>query len=140
MTASAREVSQSAWAALEEGNLQAALALYDDDVLYVSNGRRMEGKDAVSSHFGSFMAAFSQIRGEFQWEICAGDAVVSEYVLSALHSGDFVSYHGLVAPATRRRLSFSGVTMQRIRDGLIVEEREVLDTATFLAQLQAGGN
>ena len=64
--------------------------------------------------------------------VACGDWVVTRYTFRATHRGDFAG-----VAATGKRVTVSGMLMQRIEGGRIFEDREEWDRLSLLEQLGA---
>ena len=64
--------------------------------------------------------------------VACGDWVVTRYTWRATHRGDFAG-----VAATGKRVTVSGMLMQRIEDGRVVEDRDEWDRLSLLEQLGA---
>jgi steroid delta-isomerase-like uncharacterized protein len=76
------------------------------------------------------LAAFSERQYTVEDQVAEGDKVATRLTWRATHSGDF---QGL--PATGTRVAVSGITVERIRDGKIVERWVSLDQLGMMQQL-----
>jgi predicted ester cyclase len=77
-----------------------------------------------------FSTAFSEIHYTVEDQVAEGDKVATRVTLRATHSGDF---QGL--PPTGKQIAVSGLTLERIRDGKIVERRVSFDQMGMMQQL-----
>ncbi len=77
-----------------------------------------------------FNAAFSELHFSIEDLIAEGDKVVARTTSRAIHSGD---YQGL--PPTGKQIAFSGITVERIKDGKIVERWASYDMMGLMQQL-----
>jgi predicted ester cyclase len=66
--------------------------------------------------------------------VAQGDKVVTRYTFRARHTGDFMGVQ-----ATHRRVSWSGIVIDRFVDGRIVEAWEIFDRYGLMQQLGALG-
>ena len=87
---------------------------------------RAEFRDGVLA----MLSAFSDRQVEIADQVVAGDKVATRWQSTGLHSGEF---NGI--PATGRRVSLTGISLDRIAGGTIVESWEVTDDAGLLRQL-----
>jgi predicted ester cyclase len=78
------------------------------------------------------LSAFSDRRVTIEDQLADGDKVATRWRVTATHSGEF---HGI--PATGRRGSMTGISIDRLAGGKIVESWEVTDDAGLLRQLGA---
>lgn len=80
----------------------------------------------------AFNAAFSDRQFTIDELIAEGDAVATRVTMKGVHSGDF---QGL--PATGKSIRATGLTIERINDGHIVERWFSFDVASVLQQLSS---
>jgi predicted ester cyclase len=76
------------------------------------------------------LSAFSDRQVVIADQVVAGDKVATRWTATGVHSGDF---NGI--PATGHRVSLTGISIDRIASGKIVESWEVTDDAGLLRQL-----
>jgi steroid delta-isomerase-like uncharacterized protein len=79
---------------------------------------------------GAFNAAFSDRRFTIEELIAEGDLVASRTTLEGLHSGEMQGH-----PPTGKSIAATGLTIERIRDGKIVERWFSFDTTRVLQEL-----
>jgi predicted ester cyclase len=77
-------------------------------------------------------AAFPDEQTTFDAQFADGDTVISRMTSTATHTGDF---QGL--PPTGRRITVTGIWIDRVRDGRIVERWGVVDMLGVKQQLGA---
>jgi predicted ester cyclase len=75
-------------------------------------------------------AAFPDEHTAFDDQIAEGDKVVSRMTSSATHSGEF---QGI--PPTGKRITVTGIWIDRVADGKIVERWGVVDMLSVMQQL-----
>lgn len=115
-----------------EANDQAALKeiLAPDLAAYSQSAASAENREAHLQRIAGWNIAFSGTRFAIEQQIAEGDTVVSRVILRATHSGDF---QGL-AP-TGKHIAFTGVAIERIKNGKIVERRHISDMLGMMQQL-----
>jgi predicted ester cyclase len=79
-----------------------------------------------------FRAAFSDLHCQVDEEIAENDKVVIRWSFSAMHTGDFLGY-----AATNKNVKWTGITIYRIINGKVVEERGEEDYLGYLRQIGA---
>lgn len=89
-----------------------------------------QGCDAYMQHLPMFYAAFPDFQLTVQDMIVEGDRVVTRWSFRGTHRGELMSIAG-----TGRKVGTSGITIQRIADGKIVEGWTLFDTLGMLQQL-----
>jgi predicted ester cyclase len=67
--------------------------------------------------------------------VAEGDKVVTRWTMTATHSGEFMG-----VPPTDRRLTMSGIIIDRFVDGRVVEAWESFDMHGLMAQLTEEGS
>jgi predicted ester cyclase len=99
----------------------------------------LRGRDAVRRFATDFRAAFPDLAfGGTADLIADGDYVVGQWVGGGTHTGAPLTdlpLGGLREPNTGKTLRFTGTTVLKVQDGLIVEEIGLDDGVTVLNQL-----
>ncbi len=113
-------------------NLDLLDAIYDPEVVVhdCSAPEDIHGLDALKRYYAESHAGFPDFRIEFEKPIVAGDTVVFRWTIEGTHSGPL---RGL--PATGSRVRFSGVAIDRVLDGRIVEEWVDFNVLDLMLQL-----
>lgn len=89
--------------------------------------------DLVAGFTGSpFMAAFPDVQITTDEEWADGDRVITRWTDRATHRGEFMGI-----PATGVAVSLSGMSIDRIADGKIVESYSAVDMLALVQQLGA---
>lgn len=88
------------------------------------------GREGVKAFFAMLRSAFSGIEYEVEGMIAEGDRVAWRWTLKAKHTGPF---QGL--PATGRSIALPGMSMVRVRDGMLAEHWGEQDMLGLLQQL-----
>jgi steroid delta-isomerase-like uncharacterized protein len=101
----------------------------------VGNGQTIDGSPIHGpEHFKQFWsalrAAFSSIHVEIHHTIEQGDLAIAHWTITMTHTGDFM---GL--PATERKITATGMSLQRFENGQIVEAWDNWDQLGAFAQL-----
>jgi predicted ester cyclase len=68
--------------------------------------------------------------------IAEGDKVVSRWTIRGTHKGDLVTPYGPVSP-TGRQVTYTGISIHRLADGKIVDDRFEGDVLGLLQQVGA---
>jgi predicted ester cyclase len=79
-----------------------------------------------------FQSAFSDIRTTIDDLVTEGDKVAWRWTVHMTHSGEFMGI-----PATGKQATLSGITIERIANGKMVERWNSMDTLGMLQQLGA---
>ena len=112
---------------------QAALTelLAPDLVAYSHGAPGPQGREVHLQGIRRWHAAFGDTRFTIHEQIAEGDTVATRVTMRSVHSrGDF---QGL--PPTGKEVTTDSVTIERIRDGKIVERRVVHDWLGLMQQL-----
>ena len=77
-----------------------------------------------------FISAFPDMKLAIEDEVAEGDQVVTRWVMHATHKGDLMNI-----PATGRQVAMSGISIDRLAEGKIVEHWGEFDMLGLLQQL-----
>jgi steroid delta-isomerase-like uncharacterized protein len=116
------------------GNLAAVGGLMVPDyVLYdPTSPEPVRGPDGYAAFQNRFLTAFPDRRLTIEEQTAEGDRVVTRWRTRGTQRGDLP---GL--PATGRTVDVEGITISRLVDGRIAEDRQVWDALGFWRQLGA---
>ncbi|MBX3188691.1 MAG: ester cyclase [Labilithrix sp.] len=115
-----------------DANKYAAL-FTDDAVLKFPGAPDAVGKDAIKRSMESFSKAFSKAKLGESRVFVKGEIVVSDWVMTATHSGDFMG-----AKASEKPVGIQGVSISWFSpEGLIKEEHVYYNPATVAFQIGA---
>lgn len=119
-------------AAYNAGNVEAAAALYHDDVTNVQMpwGKTARGRDAMRATFVKVFQAFPDIRIEIKNLVESGEWVVIEWAFGGTMRGEFAGH----AP-TGLTFAMQGCEVFHILDGKIQNQHGYWDKATMFDQL-----
>jgi len=92
----------------------------------------VRGPAGVKELIGGYRAAFPDIRITIEDQIADGDYVVSRWSGTGTHQGELMGM-----PATGKQATVTGITIDRIVDGRIVESWDNWDTLGMMQQLGA---
>ena len=109
-----------------------------DMLLQYSLHEPRNGREDIKAFMADFRAAFPDLAFAGAADLIAeGDYVVGRWIGGGTHTGpafsDFLI--GSLPAATGRTMRFTGTTVLRLKDGLIVEELGLDDGVTALQQL-----
>ncbi len=93
---------------------------------YAKPGARLEGREAIAGQASAYMTAVPDCALDVRGLQEHGDLAVLEWTYRGNHTGDIP---GLAASG--RRIELPGVSVYRLRDGSIAEERVYWDAATL---------
>lgn len=102
-----------------------------DFVVHASRpGNEIHGPDGTRQHFTTLRNAFPDLKFTIEDHIAEGDRVVTRWVARGTHKGEF---QGI--PPTGKQVTLSGIDIDRIAGGKIVECWMNLDELGLLQQL-----
>jgi steroid delta-isomerase-like uncharacterized protein len=90
------------------------------------------GREGTRQVFTMYIAAFPDLQATIDDLIAAGDKVVIRGTVCGTHQGELMGI-----PATRKRVTFTGIHIFRIAGGKIAEHWLEMDTLGLLQQLGA---
>lgn len=116
-----------------EANDQAALKeiLAPDLVAYSHGAPGPQTREVHLQGIRSWNQAFNDTQFAIKEQIAEGDLVATRTILRSVHSGG--DFQGL--PPTGKQIELQGFTLERIKDGRIVERRVSSDWLTMMQQL-----
>jgi predicted ester cyclase len=107
---------------------------YDRFEEYFADGARINGssfaREYLKATADGLHAAFPDLKLEMLEQIRTQDRVVNRFVLEGTNTGSFNTY-----PATGREIRFTGVAIDKIEDGRIVESWLQIDLWSMAQQL-----
>lgn len=116
-----------------QGNVEAVHRLLASDG--VIHNLAQDGKDSVGPadfliFHEKFRDAFPDTHVDVHQTATEGDIVSGRWTATATHTG-----HGLGFAPTKRRVSFDGMSLVRVKDGRLIEGWNVWDAAAMHTQL-----
>ena len=115
---------------MAHGNVRAIDELFASDFAGHDTSDHIFGREEFRAGVLAMLSAFSARQVEIADQVVDGDKVATRWKATGVHSGEF---HGI--PATGRQVSMTGISIDRIAGGKIVESWEVTDDAGLLRQL-----
>ena len=119
------------------GEVDAADEIYSSD--YVNqqhhdpnDPRDLRGIEAMKQFVREFHEGLPDFRESIDHQFAEGDMVATRFTSTGTHRGTFMGLE-----PTDRELTWTGITINRIADGRIVETRTNWDTMGMLQQLSA---
>ena len=104
---------------------------YAEDVVYHGTDGEIRGRENVKAHLQRFMTALPDIKLTVEDIFGEGDRVFSRTRLEGTNTGQF---DGI--PPTGKRIDVRWImNAARVKDGLIVEEWEIVDQLEIMRQL-----
>jgi predicted ester cyclase len=119
------------YAAFEANDVAAIKQLLAPNLVAYSYGGGRQDLEAHLRQITAWNAAFSDTHFSIEEQIAEGDMVATRITFRANHSRG--AFQGL-AP-TGRQVEYSAISIERFRDGKIVERRVNADWLTMLQQL-----
>lgn len=115
---------------MTRGNIAAIDEFFASDVTGHDTSGGTFGREEFREGVLDMLSAFSDRQVKIADQVVAEDKVVTRWQATGVHAGEF---NGI--PATGRRVSLTGISIDRIAGGRIVESWEVTDDAGLLRQL-----
>jgi steroid delta-isomerase-like uncharacterized protein len=112
------------------GNVDAVDQLFARDFVGHDTAGGTFDREEFKEGVRAMVAAFSDRQVTIADQVADGDKVVTRWTATGVHSGPF---QGI--PATGRRGSLTGISIDRSAGGAVVESWEVTDDAGLLRQL-----
>jgi len=102
-----------------------------EDFVYIdSTIGTVNGRDGLKDLFSGLFSAFPDLVWTVEQEISESETLVSRYAWTATHDGEYRSI-----PATHKKVTAHGVSINKISDGKLVETRMVRDDLGLMRQL-----
>lgn len=89
------------------------------------------GIEGMKEHIKATKQTYPDYRMKIIRQFCDGDYVISEFIMEGTHKGEWIG----IKP-TGKRLAFTGVDIDKVIDGLIVEHGGAVNT--FETLFEAG--
>jgi steroid delta-isomerase-like uncharacterized protein len=117
------------------GNFDAAEEIYAPDYVnhqhhHPGDAEDIHGTEAMKTFAAEFRKAFPDFRDSIDIQIAEGDMVATRFTSRGTHRGTFMG----VEP-TNKELSWTGITVDRISEGKIVESWANWDMMDMMQQL-----
>jgi steroid delta-isomerase-like uncharacterized protein len=119
------------WNARDGGKVAAAFTPDGVRVEYAKPGARLEGREAIAGQAQGYMTAVPDCVLDVRGLIEQGETATLEWTYRGTHTGDIPGLE-----ASGRDISLPGVSVYRLRDGLIEEERVYWDAATLFGLME----
>ena len=129
-TGNAQVMRRAFQAIMDRGDVGAIDEFFASDFIGHDTAGGTFGRDEFRGGVNEMLAAFTERRVKIADQLAAEDKVATRWTVTALHSGAF---RGI--PATGRRGYLTGISIDRLAGGKIVESWEVTDDAGLLRQL-----
>ena len=132
---------------MSEENKTLVRRVYDDmwnksnpsviDAVYAPNVMNHElppgmpqGIEGTKAYFGMFMSAFPDTQMTVEDQIAEGDKVVTRWTARGTHTGELMGI-----PPTGKQVTVTGINVDRVAGGKIVEEWGEFDMMSMMQQL-----
>jgi steroid delta-isomerase-like uncharacterized protein len=115
---------------MRHGNVEAVDELFASDFAGHDTAGGTFDREEFKQGVRAMLAAFSDREVSIADQIVAGDKVATRWIATGTHSG---ALNGI--PATGRRVNLTGISIDRLAAGKIVESWEVTDDSGLLRQL-----
>lgn len=131
-TASNKDLVGQFWRELRSrDDLHLVDELYAPGAVYHgAGGEELKGPEELRDYVAGYFDAFPDMTIEARTIFAEGEWVASRWEATGTHQGKL---QGI--PPTGKRIAISGATIQRFRDGKVVEEWEYPDMTSLLGQL-----
>jgi steroid delta-isomerase-like uncharacterized protein len=93
------------------------------------HGGEARGRDGQRAAVDYFLAAFPDLTHEIVLILAEGDLVAAHQRWAGTQAGEFLG-----VPGSGRRIEFTSTAILRVRDGLIAEAWDEMDTGAIAAQ------
>jgi steroid delta-isomerase-like uncharacterized protein len=97
---------------------------------HAGDARDLRGTDAMKTFATEFREAFPDFHDSIDIQLAEGDLVATHFTSSGTHRGTFMG-----AEPTNKELSWTGITIDRISEGKIVESWTNWDMMGMMEQL-----
>lgn len=115
---------------VNNGNMKMFDSAFSPNVIYNNVTTHFEGLADVRKYFSEYVTGFSNREFKVLEIYGQDDKVIKRWSFSGTNTGEFAGI-----PATGKKISIEGVTIARIVDGKIAEERDYSDDLGMLQQL-----
>ena len=112
---------------VNKGNMSAFDTFFSEDLVF-NEARNF--REQYPAQMQAIRGAFPDHHMIIRDQIAEGDKVVTRVTFHGTHSGPFIGI-----PATGKQVEWSGIAMDRIADGKVVEMWQVQNTAALMQQI-----
>lgn len=103
---------------------------FTKDVIMHVSPTDVVGIDSARAYYANYLTGFSNITFTIKDVFGQGEKLVKQWNFKGTHTGNFFGI-----PATGKTVSLDGVTIVRMSNGKIAEERDFFDNLEFMTQL-----
>jgi steroid delta-isomerase-like uncharacterized protein len=100
----------------------------------VHDGSKVSGIEAFYDFFERISTALPDTHVDIEFTVAEDDMLCIRWLCTGTHTGD-----GLGFPATGRRISITGISIARVKDGKFAETWQNWDMQGMMEQLKGGG-
>ena len=118
--------------AFNKGNLSAIDELIAEEYVNHAAGTEVRGREGMKGFVTTYRAAFPDYHCTIEDQAAEGDTVVTRWTARGTQKGELMGI-----PPTGRRVSLSGIVIDRLADGRLVESWLQADVLGMLQQLGA---
>jgi steroid delta-isomerase-like uncharacterized protein len=104
--------------------------LVPDLVAHTHSAAGSENRETMLQGIRFFREVFSGLRFTIEDLVAEGDRVVARTTMRGVHAGNFMGH-----PPTGRQIEVSGIAIELIKDGKIVERWAIFDQQLMMQQL-----
>ncbi len=115
---------------INKGNTKLFDSAFTKDVSYDNVTTHLDGLDDFKKYYLPFVTSFSNRDFRVLEIYGQGEKVIKRWAFTGTHTAEFAGI-----PATNKKITVEGVTIARIVNGKIAEERDYMDDLGFLTQL-----
>ncbi len=103
---------------------------FTKNVLMHASPNDIVGIDSARAYYANYLTGFSDISFSIKDVFGMGHKLVKHWNFKGTHTGIFFGI-----PATNKKVDIDGVTLVRMENGKIAEERDFFDNLEFMQQL-----
>ena len=103
---------------------------FTQNVIMHASPTDVVGIDSARAYYANYLTGFSDVAFTVKDVFGMGNKLVKHWNFKGTHSGVFFGI-----PATNKKVDIDGVTLVRMENGKIAEERDFLDNLEFMQQL-----
>ena len=115
-----------------KGNLDIADEITDENVIDHSPMGDIKGREALKQMDTMLINTFADLRVKIEDQIAEGDKVVNRITFTGIHKGEYMG----IAP-TGKSVTITGISIQKIVNGKILEIWGIVDSLSLLQQIGA---
>lgn len=103
---------------------------FTEDVVFRSSPSDIVGLDSARTYYKNYIVGFSEVKFTMIKVFGMGNDLVKQWNFKGKHTGIFFGI-----PPTGKSVNVDGVTIVRMQNGKIAEERDFIDNLEFMQQL-----